>query len=148
MKWHWRFGLEKNASMHSGGEYWWKHSLLKVLGTLISQRFHSKYWDNFTAHTVFYLLIEEKSDFGRMHGWVIPSKRPLLFPDIFCLASLHDGSVAEFSSPQGWNLFLRRTISNWEVERISLLSQRLSNLVLDLYKHADIKWKDILRASS
>ncbi|KAG5627681.1 hypothetical protein H5410_012899, partial [Solanum commersonii] len=63
------------------------------------------------------------------------------FLDIFRISAQHNAVIAEFYSTQWWNIFYRRNINDWEVERVYLLLQMLSNRTLDCNKADSTRWK-------
>lgn len=74
-------------------------------------------------------------------AWIGHSPLKDIFQDIHSIFSLHNAPIADFSDAQGWNLFLRRNLNDWEIARFFSLLQSFGTVVLVQHKEDSIIWR-------
>nr|XP_016506791.1 PREDICTED: uncharacterized protein LOC107824519 [Nicotiana tabacum] len=144
--WHWRFNMEENAL--------WRRTLVEKFsldnpwrtkesrvphGTGLWKHIRG-HWNKFESNMDFILGNGGKIRFWE-DAWLGHTPVKDQFSDFYNLSLRHNGAIADFYTSQGWNLSLRRNINDWEMERVGLLLQMLSNAVLDHNKMDSISWK-------
>ncbi|WMV42377.1 hypothetical protein MTR67_035762 [Solanum verrucosum] len=74
-------------------------------------------------------------------AWKEQSPLVEVFPDLFILSNNLDGTIYDMWSAQGWNLFFRRLLNDWEIDRVADLLNRIDDFNGTTAEPDTLRWK-------
>ncbi|WMV29916.1 hypothetical protein MTR67_023301 [Solanum verrucosum] len=74
-------------------------------------------------------------------AWKEQSPLMEIFPDLFILSNNPDGTIYDMWSAQGWNLFFRRLLNDWEIDRVADLLNRIDDFNGTTAEPDTLRWK-------
>ncbi|WMV38568.1 hypothetical protein MTR67_031953 [Solanum verrucosum] len=77
----------------------------------------------------------------RKDAWKEQSPLMEIFPDLFILSNNPDGTIYDMWSAQGWNLFFRRLLNDWEIDRVADLLNRIDDFNGTTAEPDTLRWK-------
>ncbi|KAG5576514.1 hypothetical protein H5410_056648 [Solanum commersonii] len=74
-------------------------------------------------------------------GWIDQTSLRELFLDLFLICENPDARVSDCWTEHGWDISLRRLLSDWEVERVAALLEKLAGMIITTTAIDKILWK-------
>ncbi|WMV11609.1 hypothetical protein MTR67_004994, partial [Solanum verrucosum] len=74
-------------------------------------------------------------------AWKEQSPLMEIFPDLFIVSNNPDGTIYDMWSAQGWNLFFRRLLNDWEIDRVADLLNRIDDFNGTTAEPDTLRWK-------
>ncbi|WMV19366.1 hypothetical protein MTR67_012751 [Solanum verrucosum] len=74
-------------------------------------------------------------------AWKEQSPLMEIFPDVFILSNNPDGTIYDMWSAQGWNLFFRRLLNDWEIDIVADLLNRIDDFNGTTAEPDTLRWK-------
>ncbi|KAF3647188.1 putative TMV resistance protein N-like [Capsicum annuum] len=144
MKWLWRYNEE--------GEALWREVIIAKYGEMSPWctkstnepsrvwRTIRNLWPKMKENLFIKVVNGNKTKFWN-DVWIDQSPLRELFPDLFQICDNPDVRVGDYWSEQGWDISFRRSVNDWEIERVAELLGKLGSINLNTYSSGKIQWK-------
>ncbi|XP_070036020.1 uncharacterized protein [Nicotiana tomentosiformis] len=97
-------------------------------------------WPTFNANVGFTVGNRRKISFWN-DNWLGYAPLKDMFPHLFCLSLVSEASIGDTWSLQGWNLYFRRSLNDWEVIRVTELLKDLDTFNGTSHNEDSMIWK-------